>query len=224
MLKKIWIYSKNNSIFQRIISLIYSLNAFKKKRIKGKNNYISYNRAFLKNINLEIIGNGNRVLIHSGVRLKNTKIFIRGCNNIIEIGENCTINKTTFWVEDNKNKINIGNDTSFGMVHMVCNEGSNIIIGEDCMFSHNIEISTGDSHSIIDLNTGNRINPVKNIVLKDHVWVGAYSKILKGVVIKENSIIGMGSVVTKNVENNVIVVGIPAKEVKKEITWSREKI
>jgi acetyltransferase-like isoleucine patch superfamily enzyme len=53
------------------------------------------------------------------------------------------------------------------------------------------------------------------IIIGNNVWIGSNSTILPGVVIGDNSIIGAGSVVTKNVPSNVIVAGVPAKVIKK---------
>jgi acetyltransferase-like isoleucine patch superfamily enzyme len=49
------------------------------------------------------------------------------------------------------------------------------------------------------------------VVIKDNAFKGAYSIVLKGVIIGENSIIGAGLVVTKSVPNNQIWAGSPAK-------------
>ena len=49
----------------------------------------------------------------------------------------------------------------------------------------------------------------KPITIKDHVWIGGNSTVLPGVTIGENSIIGAGSVVTKDIPANVIAVGNP---------------
>lgn len=51
------------------------------------------------------------------------------------------------------------------------------------------------------------------IVIGDNVFVGLYSIILPGVKVGNNVIIGAGSVVTKNIPDNMIAVGIPAKPV-----------
>jgi len=53
-----------------------------------------------------------------------------------------------------------------------------------------------------------------NTILKKGCWVGANSILLPGVTIGENSIVGAGSIVTKQVEKNVIVAGNPAKIIK----------
>jgi len=51
----------------------------------------------------------------------------------------------------------------------------------------------------------------KKVEIMDNVWIGAGAIILPGVTIYSNSIIAAGAVVTKDVQSNVIVVGVPAK-------------
>ena len=87
-----------------------------------------------------------------------------------------------------------------------------IEIGDACMFAHGAYISDADWHGIYD-----RSEPVGNtkpIILKDNVWIGDSAIICKGVTIGENSIIGAGAVVTKNIPANVVAAGNPAKVVK----------
>ena len=52
------------------------------------------------------------------------------------------------------------------------------------------------------------------VVLKRNCWIGAGSVILPGVTVGENSIVGAGSVVTKDVPDNTVVAGNPAKFIK----------
>ena len=52
------------------------------------------------------------------------------------------------------------------------------------------------------------------IRIKKNAWIGARVSILPGVTIGENAIVGTGSVVTKDVPDNAVVVGVPAKIVK----------
>ena len=54
----------------------------------------------------------------------------------------------------------------------------------------------------------------KKIVIKDYAWIGSKSVILPGVTIGENAVVGAGSVVTKDVPDNAIVAGNPAKIIK----------
>lgn len=54
----------------------------------------------------------------------------------------------------------------------------------------------------------------KPIVLKRNCWIGAGAVILPGVTVGENSIVGAGSIVTKDVPDNTVVAGNPAKFIK----------
>jgi acetyltransferase-like isoleucine patch superfamily enzyme len=53
------------------------------------------------------------------------------------------------------------------------------------------------------------------IVIKKNAWIGAGATILPGVTIGENAIVAAGAVVTKDVFDNTIVGGVPAKLIKK---------
>lgn len=131
-----------------------------------------------------------------------------------------------FWLEDNSSKIAIGNNNKMcGKVHMGIVEGTSLTIGNDCLFSSEIYITSTDSHSIIDLNTNSRINPSKNVTIGDHVWVGHRATIGKGVVVKSNIVVGGSTYVTKSIpETNVVVAGIPAKIVRRNIDWDINRI
>ena len=84
-----------------------------------------------------------------------------------------------------------------------------ITFGKNCLIAPGVVIST-ISHGI---HPDQRLmfDNAKPVTLKDNVWVGANSTILGGVTIGQNSIIGAGSVVTKNIPDNVIAVGKPCK-------------
>jgi acetyltransferase-like isoleucine patch superfamily enzyme len=88
-----------------------------------------------------------------------------------------------------------------------------IKIGDACMIAHGAYISDADWHGIYD-----RAQPVgttKPINIKDNVWIGDSAIVCKGVTIGKNSIIGAGAVVTKDVPENCIYAGNPAKFIKK---------
>lgn len=93
------------------------------------------------------------------------------------------------------------------------------------MFSYGIEMRTGDSHSIINVTSKKRINHAASVIVGDHVWVGAHSLILKGVVILNNSVVASGSIVTKKYSiSGIIIGGNPAKIIKQGINWLRNRI
>lgn len=87
-----------------------------------------------------------------------------------------------------------------------------IRIGDNCMLAANVYISDSDWHGIY-----NRIRPfrcTKPVVIANNVWLGERVIVNKGVTIGENSVIGAGSVVTKNIPANSIAAGNPARVIK----------
>lgn len=180
----------------------------------------------LKRTKICVKGKGNRIIIGKLSRLVNSSIEIKGNNNTIIVGDRGLVTEGEFFIEDDLGKIEIGKDTNIcGHTHLACIEGCSITIGEDCLFSSAIVIRTGDSHSVIDSKTKQRINPSKNVRIGNHVWIGNQVIILKGVNISNHTIIGAGSLVTKPyTQGNIIIAGNPAKIVKSSIEWLGERI
>lgn len=220
-LKKI---SKNNIKVQKFIFKMYYLIMKNSKKIKGKQNLIKHSEALLSNVKFDIVGDNNKIFVEKGTKLTNLKIYVRGSGHQLIIKSNCVIKSGCLWFEDTDCEIIIGEGTSIEGAHIAVTEpNSKIELGKKCMLSYDIDIRSGDSHSIIDNQTNKRINYAKNIYIKDHVWIGAHVQILKGVTIGENSIIGIRSLVTKDISNNCIAAGIPAKPLKSNVTWDRER-
>ena len=194
-------------------------------KISGENNFIQGNLSkisFIGSQYFEFIGNNNRIVIKDGAHLSNCKIKFSGDDSEFIISNNCRISVNVH-VNGDKGRIEIGEETTMARVLMVCQEeGSKILIGKDCMFSSDIFIRTSDSHSIIDIQSNKRINPPKDVIIDDHIWVGQSVKINKGVKINSNSIIANGSIVTGNIPSNTVVGGNPAKIIKSEVNWRRE--
>ncbi len=117
-------------------------------------------------------------------------------------GADCTSNTTTF---------ELGSD------------GSAILVGRDCMFSAFIDVKTSDDHAIIDLNSGEQINPGRDVVFQPHAWVGLYALILKGVEVGAGSIVAARSVVSRSVPPRCVVGGHPASILRTECSWLRDR-
>lgn len=208
-----------------LFNLRASLSIFSRriKPIRGLGNILK-NNAICRKVKYNISGNNNTIEIENGM-LINLTIYIRGDNNCIKIHRDCTINNSVFWIENNNCLLEIGSKTTIeGARFGLAENGRKINLGEDCMLSDDIYITTTDSHSIIDLNNKKRINPAEDVVIGNHVWIGKNVTVLKGSIIQDNVIIGTSSVVNKSLESNCIYAGIPAKKVKENITWKREKI
>lgn len=116
--------------------------------------------------------------------------------------------------------------TVCGQTELAVIEGTKITIGEDCLFSGNIMFRTGDSHSILDQNSGKRINPSEDITIGDHVWIGNSVKILKGVKIGDHSIVGIGAILSSgDYHSHCIIGGIGhGKILKTGIDWTPQRI
>ena len=112
--------------------------------------------------------------------------------------------------------------TNFGRLITI---GKNVFINHACSFLDMGSITIGDNVLIgpkVNLVSENHpIDPSqrnsligKPIVIKNNAWIGASATILPGITIGENSIVGAGSIVTKDVPDNTIVAGNPAKKIK----------
>lgn len=101
-----------------------------------------------------------------------------------------------------------------------CWIGNDTVIGSDVMMGPEI-IVLSSSHNFDRTDIPMREQgapPRKPVVIGDDVWIGTRSIILPGVNIGSHSIIGAGSVVTKDVEEWSIVAGNPAKYIRSRLT------
>lgn len=186
------------------------------------NNYGTYVR-----LKKDIIGHNNFITISRGAVLRKTRIRIRGNNNTLFFGENCSIGKNcSFWMEGNNISIVVGGKCTFTRDCEINaqEDDVSIIIGEDCMFSNTIVVRTSDSHPIYDLASKKRVNPARNVVIGNHVWIAPNTKIMKGANIADGVIIGSDSMVNGEIPENVLAVGRPARVVKSGVYWTRENI
>lgn len=124
------------------------------------------------------------------------------------------MDRTDFRCEFGKN-ITIGDNVyiNFGCIILDCAE---VTIGSNTLLGPNIGLYAAN-HST---DATERINGGcygKPIHIGNSVWLGGDVKVLTGVTIGDNSIIGAGSVATKNIPSNVIAVGNPCKVIR-EIT------
>lgn len=189
-----------NKLISRINSIIHLL----------KYTLITYvERLYLTLIGVNISGgqfygwcsffkrNGSTIIIG-----KNAKFNYSNWSNHIGLNHRCIISTMS---EDAKLTIgdNIGMSSSTITCFKWIDIGNNVRIGANCV------IADGDFH-LDDPRVGNP-EPIK---IHDNVWLGYGVIVMKGVTIGENSIIGMNSVVTRDIPANSIAAGSPAKVVK----------
>jgi maltose O-acetyltransferase len=88
-----------------------------------------------------------------------------------------------------------------------------VIIGNDVMLAPGVLISTA-THPLNAEKRRKGIESAHAITIEDGVWIGMGAKILPGVTIGKNAVIGAGSVVNKSVAPNTVVAGVPAVYIK----------
>jgi len=112
----------------------------------------------------------------------------------------------------------IGNNVGVSSAAFVCY--NKIVINDDVKIGGNVVIYDSDFHSL-DPNERNSIPEIKHnvqnkpVIINKGAFIAAHVTILKGVEIGENSIVGAGSVVTKNIPANELWGGNPAKFLRK---------
>src|SRR5574344_717922 len=106
-------------------------------------------------------------------------------------------------------KVKIGNNVAI-MSNCLMMSSGGITIEDDTMIAANVQLISNNH----DLDNRPIITCLP-IHIKKNCWIGAGATILRGITIGENSVVGAGAIVTKDVPANVIVAGNPAKIIKK---------
>lgn len=196
---------------------IYSSSFFKTRLQISKTSTLIFEKTKFEKVDIFVKGTNNSITSINS-KISRSIININGNNNILSFeGNNEFVGEIN--IRGNNCKVIIGIKSTFGGVRIVnVGKDNTINIGKNCMFSDHIEIWASDTHTIYD-NNENQINPEKPINIGNHVWVGSRAMILKGVVIGDDAIIGMGTLVTKNVRSNSISVGVPNKEIENNVNW-----
>lgn len=100
---------------------------------------------------------------------------------------------------------------------LICNE--RIVFGENVMISWNVLIMDSDFHKIFDINSENRINYPKPIIIGNHNWICCRSIILKGTRTNNSIIIAAGSIITGKIDDENAIISSGHKVLKAEVKW-----
>lgn len=125
-----------------------------------------------------------------------------------EIGENCYI-ETPFHANWGGKFVHFGKSV-YANFNLTMVDDCDIYVGDFSLFGPNVTICTG-THPIHPTLRSQQAQYNLPVHIGKNVWVGGGSIILPGVTIGENSVIGAGSVVTKDIPANVVAVGNPCK-------------
>lgn len=162
---------------------------------------------------------GCSLTIGEGCKLDDLQIQFHYPNQTVTIGDCCRL-KGQIYMKGTGNALVIGARTrTNSTVWMNLSEpGAKVTIGDDCLFAR-VRFRPADSHSIIDIETGERLNPPGEIVVGDHVWLAEDVLLMKGAKIGAGSIVGAHSVVTGDIPDNSLAVGYPARVIRQGVRW-----
>jgi len=115
--------------------------------------------------------------------------------NVIYDSDSCVFEKGTIICASTVLTVNV-KVMAFSLVNLCCTIGHEAIIGSGCVLNPTVNISGG-------------------VHLDASVLIGTGSQILQYIKVGKNSIVGAGACVTKNIPDNVVAFGVPAKVIKK---------
>lgn len=178
---------------------------------------------YINRLRLRLYGikHGNNCVIHGllYIRLFKTARVSIGNNFYMSNGYNVNAlasnRRGSFYATENA-EITIGNNVGMSSAVIWCHK--RVSVGNNVKLGANVILIDTDSHSL-DFNKRRNLmsdwsEPLE-IVIDDDVFIGMNSMVLKGVHIGARSIIGAGSVVTKDIPEDCIAAGNPAKIVKR---------
>lgn len=146
-------------------------------------------------------------------KLRNVLPFSKEYDRLInelfmgDIGENCYIGYPIY--TNLASNIHIGKHVSINP-YFKCMSAGQVYIEDYVQIALSVSIIT-NNHDFYD----RAILTVQDTYIKENAWIGANSIILPGVTIGKNAIVGAGSVVIHDVEDNTIVAGNPARIIRK---------
>lgn len=161
-------------------------------------NKVCFDQSLPDRLTVSFSGSNNTLQIEKNVSVGELHIKF-GNNGYCRIGAGTEINGAAFYVSD-----------------------ARIQIGKDCLFAPQVILRTHDAHHIFDVETHQRINHAKDIIIGDHVWLAYHTTLLGGAEIGTGSVVGTGAVTSSRFSDHVVIAGVPAAAIRENICWSRD--
>lgn len=192
---------------------------------RGVNNQVDAPDGFLADHRGSIVlaGDHNHVAIERGSSCEGMALLCRSHATIVvggyvRLGALCVRLLA-------RSKLTVGEHTVFvGDATIAAHEARDVAIGQDCLIAPGVGFTVSDTHAIVDVDTGERVNPARPIHVGDRVWLGTKSTLLMGTTIGDGSIIAAHAVVSGTFSGNVLAGGIPAKVLRTNVTWRNDAI
>ena len=132
------------------------------------------------------------------------------CDILGSVGEKVWIAKRFCF--DNGKNIHIGNNFT-GNFNLTILDIKEVHIGDNVMIGPNTTITTV-GHPLSTKGRRNHLAKGEEIRIGNDVWLGANVTVLPGVSIGDNVVVGAGAVVTKDIPDNSLALGVPARVVR----------
>ncbi len=192
---------------------------------RGANNQVDAPAGFLETYDGTITfeGHHNHVVIGRGSNCNGMSILCRS-HGTIHVGDHVRLETLHVYLLT-ASKLIVGEHTAFvGDASIAAHEARDVTIGHNCLIAGGVSFTVSDMHSIVDVDTGERVNPPRPIQVGHRVWLGTRSTLLKGTTVGDGSIVAANSLVSGEVAANVLVGGIPAKVLRTRVTWRNDLI
>ena len=167
-------------------------------------------------ISITFHGRNNTITVPAKAKVAKLIVTFDGDNGCLVLGNNTMVGSIKAIVRIGQDsEVRFGNNVSTTEQCVISAvEGTCVSFGDDVMIASDNEFRADDGHPIFDIYSEQRVNTSKDIIIGNHVWFSRKATALGGAKIGDGSVIGFGSIVTKEIPNNCIAVGVPAKVIK----------
>jgi acetyltransferase-like isoleucine patch superfamily enzyme len=146
---------------------------------------------------------GQRCDVHWG----NT--FRVSARAVVRFGSGCVLDQGL--VVESRGCLDVGDRTVFGH-HCTVGVAELVFIGRNCLIGEMVSIRDHDhDFALLDVPIIDQGRICAPVVIGDNVWLGGKVTVTKGVTIGDNTIVGANAVVTKDLPDNCVAGGIPAR-------------
>ena len=147
---------------------------------------------------------GDNVVIRKDVELRSHG------KSTLAIGTNVRLDRGIRLLSSNNATVSVGDGSRIGL-YSVVNGGDSITIGERCLISGFVYLQSSMHRHAKGVYMQDQGYDHAPVALGDDVWLGAHVVVLPGCTIGAGGVVGSNAVVTKDVDKDAIVAGVPAR-------------